>query len=101
MSVEVFTSLHGVRSEVRFNDDETIEVKRTQRVDRIVDGFRQESETINRKASGRIAARIPIDTYMAWKQEWKQRHADRWDWTTWLASRLNDADYKYLRNSNL
>lgn len=98
--IEVFHSLHGVRSEVRINDD-SIEVKRTQRVDHILDGFREQSETVNRKAAGRIAARIPIETYHAWRDEWRKNHSDRWEWTTFLASRLNNPDFKKLRNQKL
>lgn len=98
--VEVFETLHGVRSEVRINDD-SIEVKRTQRVDRIIDGFRQQSETPNRRAASRIGARVPIETYNAWRDEWRRHHADRWEWPTFLVMRLNDSDYKYLRNQKL
>jgi hypothetical protein len=100
MTVEVFHSLHGVRSEVRINED-SIEVKRSQRVDQIIDGFRQQSEHMNRKADTRIGARIPIETYMAWKHEWKRQHADRWDWKTFLAQRINNPDFKFLRNQKL
>ena len=100
MTIEVFTSLHGVRSELRINED-SVEVKRTQRVDGIIDEFRRQSENINRKADMRVAARVPIETYMSWKQEWKRQHADRWDWKTFLAQRINNPDFKFLRNQKL
>lgn len=100
MTIEVFNSLHGVRSEVRINED-SIEVKRSQRVDQIIDGFREQSENVNRKAAMRIGARIPIETYMSWRQEWARQHADRWDWKTFLAQRINNPDFKFLRNQKL
>jgi hypothetical protein len=98
--IETFVSPSGVKTEMRVEDDGIV-VKRTQRVDHIIDSLREQSETVNRKASGRIGARIPIETYMNWKAEWKRHHADRWEWKTFLVMRLNDADYKYLRNQTL
>lgn len=98
--VETFTSVNGVRSEVRINDD-SIEVKRTQRVDKIIDGFRHQSENINRKSSMRIGARIPVETYWSWHDEWRRHHSDRWEWKTFLVQRLNNPDYKFLRNQKL
>lgn len=100
MTRDVFWSPHGVRSELRVNED-SIEIKRTQRVDRIIDGFREQSETVNRRAQARIGARVPIDTYMSWRQEWQQHHADRWEWKTFLAQRINNPDFKHLRNQKL
>ena len=87
-------------SEVHFNEDDTIDVKRTQKVDWI-DSFRHESEFINRKAQGRIAARVPMDLHLAWVREWKEKHSDKWELQTFLAMKVNSPDYKHLRNQTL
>jgi hypothetical protein len=100
MTDTVIWSPYGVRTEIT-HDDDGMTVKRTQRVDKIIDSLRHDSENVNRKAAGRIGARIPIETYYAWRDEWKKKHADRWEWPTFLAQRINNPDYSKLRNQKL
>jgi len=43
------------------------------------------------------AAHIPINTYMAWKKEWRENHSDTWSWATFEAMKLNNRDFEKLR----
>ena len=43
------------------------------------------------------AARIPINTYNAWKKEWRERYADKMTWSQFEISKLNSRDNCRLR----
>lgn len=45
----------------------------------------------------RHAATVPISLYQKWRKEWRQHHSDKWEWKTFLAMKLNNPDYAYLR----
>jgi len=45
----------------------------------------------------RHAATVPIILYQAWRKEWREKYSDKWEWRTFLAMKLNSADYAYLR----
>lgn len=47
------------------------------------------------------AASIPTPLYHLWRKEWREKHADKWTWHTFLAMRLNSRDYSYLRTSDM
>lgn len=49
----------------------------------------------------RHVATIDRITYHNWRKEWKQRHADKWEWKTWLAMKLRDRDYSKFRTSDM
>ncbi len=100
MADTVIWSPNGIKTEVT-HDDTGIVVKRTQRVDTIIDSLRHDSEHVNRKAAGRVAARIPLSTLWEWKDEWRKKYADKWEWTTFMAMRINNPDYSKLRNQKL
>lgn len=51
----------------------------------------------NPQAKGRLAASIPAPLYYSWKKEWNEKHRDKWAWKTYLVSKINNPDYKYLR----
>lgn len=100
MLKQTFVSGDGVKSEVIWNND-SAEVRTSQRVDGIIDEFRRDSENINHKAAGRLAARIPTELFYRWRKEWRDQHSDKWEWRTWLAMRLNSPDYSHLRNQKI
>ena len=39
--------------------------------------------------------------FYKWKKEWKENHADRWEWKTYLAMKVRDRDYDKLRTSEM
>lgn len=43
------------------------------------------------------AARIPINTYHAWKKEWREKFSDKFTWQTFEAMKLNNRDNCNLR----
>ena len=43
------------------------------------------------------AAKIPINTYMAWKKEWREHYSDVFTWQTFEVMKLNSRDFKNLR----
>jgi hypothetical protein len=96
----ILPSAYGIRREITFENDSIVE-KRFQRVDTIIDDFRQKSESVNKKAANRVVATIPRLTFFAWREEWKQKFSDKWTFATWLAMRLNSSDYSKLRNQRL
>lgn len=44
-----------------------------------------------------LAARIPINTYNAWKKEWRQHYADKFTWPQFEVMKLNSRDNSKLR----
>lgn len=82
-------------------EDGHAHLQETQNIGNMLDEFRHQSENINTKAQGRLAARIPLMQYNDWQRDWKRNHADKWEWKTYLASKLNSPDFKHLRNSKL
>ena len=43
------------------------------------------------------AARIPINTYQAWRKEWREKYADVFTWQTFEVMKLNSRDNEKLR----
>lgn len=54
----------------------------------------------NRKAQGRLAARIPITLWSEWRKEWRTKYRQYSTWQTFLAIKINNRDYSYLRTQN-
>lgn len=96
----VFDGANGVNTEAVFSDD-SIEFRDTQNIGNMVEEFRRDSENINKRAAGRIAARVPLVLHNQWVQEWREKYADKWELGTFLAMRVNSYDYSYLRNQKL
>ena len=44
-----------------------------------------------------LAARIPINTYNAWKKEWREHYADKFTWSQFEVMKLNSRDNSKLR----
>ena len=44
-----------------------------------------------------LAAKIPFNTYIAWKKEWREKYVDTWTWPTFEAMKLNNRDYGKMR----
>lgn len=45
----------------------------------------------------KLAAQIPINTYMAWKKEWREKYRQYMTWQTFEAMKINNSDHKNLR----
>ena len=46
------------------------------------------------------AATIPINTYQAWKKEWREHWADKYSWSTFEVMKLNSRDNCNLRTGH-
>ena len=46
------------------------------------------------------AARIPVNTYNAWKREWREHWADKYSWPTFEVMKLNSRDNCKLRTGH-
>lgn len=55
----------------------------------------------NRKAHGRLVASVPNVIHNEWKKEWREKYADKWEWMTFVAMKLNSRDYSYLRTTDM
>ena len=98
MSKDTFQNLDGSTTIAHW-DDKGVTVEHKQRVDHIMDGFREESAMGHNKiAAGRLAARVPITTHFEWVREWQENHSDKWELKTYLAMKVNSPDFKKLRN---
>lgn len=87
----------GVATKYRIDDD-AAHVQTVQNIGNMVEDFRHLSDTINTKAEGRLAARIPIVLYESWQREWKQKHSDTCTFKQYVVMQINSPDYKHLRN---
>ena len=48
-------------------------------------------------ANDHIIGQIPITMFTNWKREWEEKYSGDFTFDTFLASRLNDPDYKYFK----
>lgn len=87
-------------STVHFHNDDTVDVHRHQEVNWL-DQFRHESESPNKLANGRLAARIPMDLYLSWVREWREKHSDSFTQQTYLAMKINSNEFKHFRNQKI
>ena len=46
------------------------------------------------------AAQIPINTYNAWRKEWRENYADTYTWATFETMKLNSRDNANLRTGH-
>jgi hypothetical protein len=53
-----------------------------------------------RGAQFQHAARVPVNTYMAWKKEWREKWSDTYTWPTFEIMKLNSRDNCNLRTGN-
>lgn len=57
--------------------------------------------TLHQKGGGlQHAARIPINTYNAWRKEWREKYADKFTWPTFEIMKLNSRENCRLRTGN-
>lgn len=55
----------------------------------------------NRRANMRHVARIPINTYNAWKKEWREQYSDKLTWQQFEVMKLNDPNNARLRTDDV
>ena len=96
-----YTSPTGIEHYIHVSDDELIteEFTPTAVDDTILKHAKHIRDDIVPKSMGgmRHAAVIPINTYMAWKKEWRETFADVYTWSTFETMKINSSDNKNLR----
>ena len=55
----------------------------------------------NRKAHGRIVARVPNVVRHEWWKTWKAHHSDKWTWQTYQGMMLSAKDHERFLTSHL
>ena len=63
----------------------------------LAENARSRSLAQSRGRNFQLAARIPINTYNAWKKEWREKYADKWTWPQFEVMKLNSRDNSKLR----
>ena len=91
----------GVQHSVEVSDTElvTIEHTPTSIESEILDSCERLRGLHQRKGKGGLqhAARIPINTWTAWKKEWREKYSDTYTWSQFEVMRLNSSDFCKLR----
>ena len=90
----------AIETRVHFEGDEMIteDIMHAKQVQAILDQNQADrSMGHNRFARGRHAARIPLPMLHDWRQDWEKNHTDKWEWQTFLISKINSRDYSKLR----
>lgn len=93
----------GVRHEVVFEDDAMYTVEHTPGhiENEILDSCARLRSLHQPK--GRLmqhAARTPINTWQAWRKEWKEKYSDTMTWPQFEVMKLNSRDNSKLRTGN-
>lgn len=90
-----------ISTQISVEDDQLIlqDVMTAKGVQNILDQNKAASNNRmhNPHSQGRLAASIPTPMYYAWKKEWRDKHQDKWSWKTFLVSRINSPEFKFLR----
>jgi len=100
---DVFVSSAGIVTEAIW-DDEGVTINTKQRVDPIIDTFRELSDLgHNTKAAGRLAASVPFDIHMKWVKEWEStcKRAGTMDLKAFLAMKINSTEGAPFRNQRI
>jgi len=91
----------GVQHHIEISPDgdlTTIEYTPTRVESEILDSCERMRSLVQRKGAGlRHAGRIPINTYIAWKKEWKEKYSQDFTWATFESMKLNSRDNGKLR----
>src|SRR5574343_1131045 len=91
----------GTEREIWIGDNEII-TQHKERVDPLLDqNQRIRNAGAARRNGMHHVASIPMTVFYKWKKEWKEHHADRWEWKTYLAMKVRDRDYDKLRTSEM
>lgn len=90
----------GVQHSIETDENGFYAVEHTPTVveDAILDECSKLRSLHQRKGGGfQLAAKIPINTYCAWKKEWREKYSDTWTWPTFEAMKLNNRDNSKMR----
>lgn len=99
------TSPTGVQHSIEIDDDgnsfTAVEYTPTRVENEILDSCAAMRSVSQRNGGGlRHAGRIPINTYMQWKKEWREKYAQDFTWPTFEAMKLNSRDNQHLRTGH-
>lgn len=79
---------------------ETMVIRSRQDITPILDHnqrLRGHTQHGTRLLGGKLAARVPTMIYWGWKREWQKGYREHFEWTTFLAMKLNDRDHQKFR----
>lgn len=98
---DVYVSGHGVKTTAHW-DDEGVTIAHEQRVDPIIDTFRDLSDRgHNRKAVGQLSASVPISIHNKWVKEWRDNYSDKYELKVYLAMKINSTEGAPFRNQKI
>ena len=101
MSRILFSDNGYAKTHLEFHRGELI-ISRSQDVAPILDeNQRIRSIQQSSKQDMRLAARVPMVDYQRWRREWRENHADKWEWQTYLTMKLNSSDYSKFRTEDM
>jgi hypothetical protein len=95
---------NGNRSRVWVGEKEVVtqDIMPGKTVQKLLDeNHRLRQDGFNKKAHGRIAARVPMVMLYEWQKEWRQTYRKDWTWKTYLAMKINSRDYAHLRTTHM
>lgn len=98
---EILSDNGVIQNHIHVNDDELVcrDVMPGHHVQTILDLNKatRNDQLFNRAAEGRLAARIPLPLYTEWRKQWRETRRQHCTWQTFLAAKINDRNYSYLR----
>ena len=94
-------SVWGHKTQMLISDNEIITTEEANVTPLLDSNQRMRNEGEGRKKSMRHVASVDLITYHNWRKEWKARHADKWEWKTYLSLKLRDRDYSKFRTSDM
>ncbi len=95
---------NGNRSQVWVGEKEvvTTDIAPASKIQAILDeNHANRREGHNRKAFGRLAARIPDVLFYEWQKEWRTTYRKDWTWQTYLAMKISSGEHKKFLTTHL
>jgi len=88
--------------EINHDGDELTLIEHTPTlVENVILDENQRLRSLHQKRSNfQLAAKIPVNTYQAWKKEWREHYSDTYTWPTFEVIKLNNRDNCKLRTGN-
>lgn len=91
---------YGVTNRLLWDDNGVTHIT-TQDVEPVLDhNQRLRNAILNPRSQIKPVASIPHVVHNRWRSEWEKEHSRHFTWPTYLAMKLNDRSYKYLKTTD-
>lgn len=104
---ETVVDRNGIVTEIHYGDDDVVEVRRSQRVDPILDRNAELRSISQRGKHGYLLGEVPLEVHLSWEKEFEEKHGkvagkDRQQLKeAFLMAKFRDRDWYRLKTTDM